>query len=68
MRVTDRVKKQKKISGLPYLCPACGGTGKVDNKNCKVCKGLGRVDLNVINAIQRKPKRMEQRNILRGQY
>jgi molecular chaperone DnaJ len=30
------------INGLQFPCPTCGGTGKVFDPNCKVCKGTGK--------------------------
>lgn len=34
----------------PNTCPACGGTGKVDDKPCPTCEGTGEVTVTVGDA------------------
>jgi DnaJ-class molecular chaperone len=32
------------LGWLPFPCPTCGGTGKVDGRKCPTCRGAGKVD------------------------
>ena len=53
-----------------YLCPACGATGKTGGKTCKICNGIGKVPLSIIQGLGNKPKRdIRKTNLdLRGQH
>lgn len=39
------------------MCPKCGGTGKLKKKKCKICSGNGRVNMEVIKSLSKRPKK-----------
>lgn len=42
---------------MSYMCPKCGGTGKLKKKKCKICSGNGRVNMEVIKSLSKRPKK-----------
>lgn len=44
-----------------YGCPKCAASGKVRGKKCKLCKGKKLVTLEVLQTVEKRPKRAEVR-------